>query len=420
MIPGAVDAWCQLNQDFGTLSLSELLKPAINYAVGGYPIGSRVAFDFASEKDLVIANENLKKVFMSRGRIPSVGEMHHQPELAESLKKITKYGRDAFYAGEIAEDIVSYLQSKGGLHTLEDFKKYSGLYVSPISTEFRGYTVHECPPNGQGIIALMLINMMSNISPGDLQKNSLEHYHLEIEAAKLAYNERDLYLADPLHSNVPESHLLSSQHAKNLMERIDPEKAAVGFSKVDSPSHSDTVYISVIDKDRNCCSFINTLFGGFGSGLMAPKSGVILTNRGQGFVLDPAHPNCIAPNKRPMHTIIPGLVSKDKKVVMSFGVMGGHYQAFGHMSLLTRFLDYDMDIQESQDSPRLFPDPESRLLEVESGIPKDIVDGLRAKGHILESASKPIGGSQAIWIDWDQGILTAGSDPRKDGCAIGY
>ena len=244
--------------------------------------------------------------------------------------------------------------------------------------------------------------------------------HAEIEAGRLAYRDRNLYLADPNQAEVPVDWLLSPEHAAQVRAAIDPVKALSPLPEFTGPKHESTVYISVVDKDRNCCSFINTLFSNFGSVQMAPKSGVMLQNRGQGFVLDPNHPNCIAPGKRPLHTIIPGMVVKDGKAVMPYGVMGGEYQSFGHMQFLTGMFDYGLDIQEAQDRPRFFPDPFSGEVEVEGTIPEDIQAGLRERGHKLARPAKPIGGSQAIWVDYEQSVLTAGSDPRKDGCAIGY
>ncbi len=235
----------------------------------------------------------------------------------------------------------------------------------------------------------------------------------------MAYAARDAWLADPAMAEMPVEGLLSAEYADSLRAAIDPARAQEPDRLLDLPRHNSTVYISVVDRDRNACSFINTLFDNFGCGICTP-TGVMLTNRGEGFSLDPASPNRIEGGKRPLHTIIPGMVSKDDKVVMPFGVMGGHYQAFGHMQFLTRFFDYGMDIQEAMDAPRFFPDPFTGVVGVEGHIPTDITIALRRRGHRLTPAPKPIGGSQAIWIDWDEGVLTGGSDPRKDGCAIGY
>ena len=419
-VPAALDAWCQLNRDYGKLDLGEVLEPAINYANNGYPISSRVSVDFSMAKPLLEKDPNLSHVFIPDGKIPGVGEMHRQPRLARTLQMVADNGREAFYTGDLAQDMVDYLQSLGGLHTMEDFSKSIGNYVKPISTEFRGHTVWECPPNGQGIIALLLLNIMSGFKTDGIDPNSAERLHQEIEAGRLAYQDRNVFVADPAGAEVPIEFLLSQAHAEDLRSHIDQNKGMDPLPPVSLPKHEDTVYITVVDKDRNACSFINTLFHNFGAGLMAPKSGVTFTNRTQGFVIEPGHRNCIAPGKRPMHTIIPGMVSKDGKVVMPFGVMGGHYQAFGHMQFLTKFFDFDKDIQEAQDMPRIFPLTGSRQVEVEGTVPQDTIEELRKLGHEPVRPAKPIGGSQAIWIDWDQGILTGGSEPRKDGCALGY
>ena len=418
-VPSAVDGWDRLLSDFGTKDLSELLQPAIGYARNGYPVTSRVSFDFKSQLELIKQDENLSRTFLRDGKTPSAGSLHHQPELANTLEAIAKGGRDAFYRGEIAEDIVGCLQSRGGLHTMEDFASVEGTYVDPVSTGYRGYTVHQCPPNGHGVIALILLNIMSGVEAGD-DPLCPERLHIEIEAGRLAYNDRALYVADPAYADVPVEWMLSEEHANELRGAIDPAKAMTDIPPLSGPRHKDTVYITVVDKDRNACSFINTLYYNFGSGIMAPKSGVVLHNRGMSFSLDPDHPNCIAPGKRPMHTIIPGMVTRGGKTMMSYGVMGGEYQAYGHMQFLSRLFDYGLDIQEAQDLPRIFPSPTENIVQAESSLPAAAADALRAKGHNLVPPEKPIGGSQAICIDWDEGVLTGGSDPRKDGCALGY
>jgi len=419
-VPGSIDAWSRLVGDHGKKTLSELLGPAIAYARDGYPISSRVHTDFKNSEALLRASENAAEIFLPRGRVPAVGELHFQPLLAATLQKIADHGRDIFYTGEVAADIVDYLQSKGGLHTAEDFASAKGEYVTPISTEFRGYQVHECPPNGQGVIALLLLNIISGIELDSTDPITVDRLHLELEACRMAYAARSIYLADPDHSEVPVEEILSPEFAARIRAAINPERAVEPPVDVDLPRHEDTVYITVVDKDRNCCSFINTVFTGFGSGLVAPKSGVMLQSRGMGFSLDPDSRNCIAGNKRPLHTIIPGMVTQKNRVVMPFGVMGGEYQAFGHMQFLTRLLDYGLDIQQAMDYPRTMVDPFTGDVEVEAGVPEEIREKLRRRGHRISAAKRPIGGSQAIWIDWEQGVLTAGSDPRKDGCAIGY
>lgn len=418
-MPGAIDTWDRMIADHGTRPLGELLQPAIDYARNGYPIASRVSTDFESQASLLAADPNAAAVFLKDGKTPAVGSMHHQPALADTLEKIARHGRDAFYTGEVADDIISTLQEKGGLHTLEDMKAQHGEYVTPISTDFRGHDVYQCPPNGQGVIALQLLNIMGGMDVAD-DPISVERLHAEIEAGRLAYQDRSLYVADPNQADVPVDYMLSKEHAAEMRAAINPDRALDPLPRFTGPTHDSTVYITVIDKDRNACSFINTLFSNFGAGIMAPKSGVMLHNRGQGFVVDPNHPNCIAPGKRPLHTIIPAMVVKDGRVVMSYGVMGGQYQAYGHMQFLTKFFDYGMDIQEAMDAPRHFPEPFQGVVQVEGTIPADVRAGLEAKGHKLVAPPKPIGGSQAIWIDWNSNVLTGGSDPRKDGCAMGY
>jgi len=419
-VPAAMDAWCQLSRDHGKLDLGEVLAPAIAYACDGYPVSSRVSFDFALAQPLLKGDPNLTRVFMPNGATPKVGEMHRQPALARTLQMVADNGREAFYTGELAEDMCGYLNSLGGLHTMEDFANSVGDYVTPISTDFRGHTVWECPPNGQGVIALLLLNIMSGIETDGVDPVSVERLHTEIEAGRLAYQDRNIFVADPTKADVPTDWLLSEAHAAELRAQIDPDRAMDTLPPVALPKHDDTVYVTVVDKDRNACSFINTLFHNFGAGLMAPKSGVTFTNRGQGFVIDPGHRNCIAPGKRPLHTIIPGMITKGGKATMPFGVMGGHYQSFGHMHLLTKFFDFGKDIQEAQDMPRVFPLSGTKKVEVEGTVPEDVAAGLKALGHEIVRPAKPIGGSQAIWIDWERGILTGGSEPRKDGCAIGY
>lgn len=419
-VPGAVDAWDQLVRDHGTLPLRELLAPAIAYADGGYPISSRVSADFAINVGILSDCPNASKVFLPGGKPVPLGAVQRQPALAATLEKIAADGRDAFYSGEVAEDIVGYLQSRGGLHTMEDFAAVKGDYVQPISASYRGYDVFQCPPNGQGVIALMLLKLMERFEKsGDTPINTTR-MHQEIEAGRLAYHQRNAWLADPQHSDVPVDWLLSDDNIDQLYQSIRADQALTELPDFVPPSHNDTVYITVVDKDRNACSFINTLFDNFGTGWMAPKSGVFLHNRGQGFTLEAGHPNCIAPGKRPLHTIIPGMVMQNGKNVMSYGVMGGQYQAFGHMQFLSRHLQYGLDVQEAQDLPRFFPNLKTGNVEMEGTIPADVRDGLRAKGHSIVPAPRPIGGSQAIWIDHENGTLTGGSDPRKDGCAIGY
>jgi gamma-glutamyltranspeptidase/glutathione hydrolase len=418
-VPGAVDAWCRLLADHGTMSIGRVLEPAIRYARDGYPVHARVARDWAQNVATLQGDVNAGRVFLPGGKPPQAGSLHRQPQLAKTLARIAAKGRDAFYRGAVAEDIVNRLRELGGLHTLDDFSAAEGEYVAPVKTRYRGYDVHECPPNGQGIIALLMLNVLAEMGLDKLDPLSPERMHRLIEAGRQAYAERDATLSDPRHIEVPVARLLSKGLAAKLRGRIRPEMAGAGWLPADAPAHADTVYLCVVDKDRNTVSFINSLFEAFGSGIVAPESGVLLQNRGFSFRLDPEHPNCIASEKRPMHTIIPGMLTKGGKAVMPFGVMGGQYQAFGHMYLLTNLFEHSLDLQEAIDLPRLFPTLGGPV-EVESGMPKATVKGLKALGHATAPAAKPIGGAQAIHIDWQLGVLTGGSDPRKDGCALGY
>ena len=417
--PGAVDGWYQLNRDHGALPLAAVLEPAIFYAREGFPVSSRVHHDWHNAADLLRRDATATAAYLPEGEAPLVGHLHRLPELASSLELIAREGRDGFYNGDLAKTMADYLGQQGGLHTVDDFRATSGEYVNPICADYLGRQVHQCPPNGQGVIALLLLNMMAEqrIDSGAL---SVERVHAELEACRLAYTARNAYVGDPRMAQVPVDELLSCQYAQQLRSLIDPERAIEPPREWMLPKHKDTVYISVVDKDRNSCSFINTVFHGFGSGLMAPNTGVVFQNRGQGFSLQAGHPNAIASGKRPLHTIIPGMVYKDGKVELSYGVMGGQYQAFGHLQFLSRHFEFGYDLQEAMDLPRYMVDPFTGEVEIETTAEQALVDALKSRGHRISAATGAIGGSQAISIDWQQGVLTGASDHRKDGCAIGY
>ena len=417
-VPGAVDAWCRLAKDHGTMPMAEILAPAIKAAEDGFLVTPRVAHDWEGGTDKLRADPDSTKQYLPNGRAPRVGEKHKSPQLAETLKKIGKEGRAGFYEGSVAADIVKKLQAVGGLHELSDFDEQRCEYVDPISTNYRGYDVYEIPPNGQGLTALMILNVLAGY---DLSEGSglseADRIHLLAEAAKAAYWRRDKYFADQRFSNVPIERLISTQEAESIRNRIRMDKAqdAHAYNGIE---HKDTTYLCVVDKDRNAVSFINSLFAGFGSGITAPGSGVILQNRGCGFVLDENHPNCIQPGKRPFHTIIPGMLMKDGKCVMPFGVMGGHYQSVGHANLISNILDRGDDPQEAIERPRSFC--YEGELKLEDPISEAIAADLAARGHTIGRFDVPTGGAQAIWIDHEKGVLVGGSEKRKDGCALGY
>lgn len=417
-VPGAVDAWEKLAADHGRLGLDRLLQPAIRYAEDGFAVHERTATDFGGASAKLAKDEGAQATYYNGdGALPAAGEVLRQPALAETLKAIAKSGRDAFYLGEIAEDMVRTLKAKGGLHELDDFAGAKGEYVDPIRTTFRGYDIFECPPNGVGTIALLMLNMLEAMPVGD---GPLDHdrLHRLIEATRLAYRDRNAFVADPGFSNIPLDVLLSKDYARDLAAGIDPLHAAQDLPPAGMPRHDDTVYIAVVDEDGNACSFINSLFKSFGSGIVAAKSGVVLQNRGFGFVLENGHPNRIEPNKRPLHTIIPGMAAKDGRPVMPFGVMGGHYQPVGHAWTLSSMFDHGLDPQEAMDLPRVFA--YEGEVEIERGVDDVTAAVLAGRGHKVRRISSPHGGGQAIWIDHKNGTLAGGSDPRKDGIALGY
>lgn len=417
-VPGAIDAWCQLLDEHGVLTREEVFKDAIFYAREGYVVADRVAGDWAQNVSWLKEIDNACKVFLPQGRAPKAGEIHRQPALANTLEAIAKVGREAFYQGPIAEDMVKVLNAGGGLHTLEDFAECRGNYVEPIKGIYKGYELYQVPPNNQGLTALLMLNTLSHFDLAAHAPNSAARLHLEIEASRLAYRERDLRLADIGSMRVSVEALLAPEVGAKMAQGINLE--ATGDLPDSVLDHSDTVYLCVVDEQRNVVSFINSIYNEFGSGVVAPNSGVLLQNRGKSFKLDANHPNVIAPAKRPMHTIMPGMLCKDGQVMAPLGVMGGDYQPVGQVHVLTNLIDFGMDAQEAIDAPRVFF--ENGQVQVEAGIDLQTRQALQALGHkLVDSPSyKPLGGGQIIVIDPVTGTLTAGSDPRKDGSAMGY
>jgi gamma-glutamyltranspeptidase/glutathione hydrolase len=416
-IPGAIDAWCRLAADHGSLPMARLLEPAIALAQEGFAVTPRVAFDWAMCRDLLAQRPAARAAYLRDGAAPLAGDVLRFPALARTLKAIGDHGRRAFYEGPVAAEMVATLRAEGGAHTTDDFAAAAGGYVTPIGTRFRNYAVHECPPPGQGIIALLIMNILANF-PGGGDPLAPARLHIEIEAARLAYALRNAILADG--SPATPHRLLSPAFAAELAARIDPGGAATELPSFAGPEHRDTVYLTVVDRDRNVVSFINSIFQSFGSGIVASESGVLLHNRGMSFTLDPGHPNTLAPRRQPMHTIIPGMMTDGDRVAMAFGVMGGHFQAMGQAHLVTKIVDFGMDPQSAMALPRLFPVPGTPFVEAESTLPAASRVGLEALGHQFIPAEDPIGGAQAIWIDWERGVLLGASEPRKDGLALGY
>ncbi len=417
-VPGAIDAWARILDDHGTMGLDRCLVPAIRYSEEGAPVSPRTAWDWIDLVDALKADLTAKRIFLPRGRAPRVGEIHRQPELGKVLRTIARKGPPGFYRGAVARDIVGYLRRLGGLHTLEDFANHTSDYVMPIHTHYHGHKVCEIPPNGQGITALIMLNILRGFDLGGLDPNGYKRLHLEAEAGRLAYAARDAFVADPGAAKVPTARLLSRRHAESERARIRRDRAITDLRPASALPLVDTVYLTVVDRDRNAVSFINSTFWSFGSGLVSPKTGVVLQNRGAGFTLEPGHPNCIGPSKRPLHTIIPGMLMKGARAVMPFGVMGGYYQPAGHAHLVSNVLDFGMDLQEAIDSPRALHI--EGVLNLERGINDETARRLRRLGHKVKRPKAPFGGAQAIWIDAKGGTLIGASEPRKDGCALGY
>jgi gamma-glutamyltranspeptidase/glutathione hydrolase len=392
-VPGAVDAWDTILRDHGKLGLDTLLQPAIKAAEEGYVVAPRIAFDWKNQFDKLKKGTNTERYLLPGGKPPAAGDVIRQPELGKTLRGI------------------------GGLHTLDDFAAHTTETTSPIGTDYKGYDAWQCPPNGPGITMLVMLNILSRFDLTKFVPVSVERFHLEAEAARIAYLMREMYVGDPQHADVDVVRILAKDFADEHVSKIRMD-GMLDLPNVAPPMNPNTIYCTVVDKDRNVCSFINSIAHAFGSAIVSNKTGVLMQNRAGGFRIQPGHPNCIAPGKRPLHTIIPSLLTKNGRAVMPFGVMGGQYQPVGQSHVLTNILDYGCDVQEAIDMPRGLH--YEGVYQLEDSVPADVVEGLKKLGHKTTSLVGPLGGGQAIWIDWDKGTLTGGSDPRKDGCALGY
>lgn len=417
IVPGAVDAWQTALERFGTRSFEEVLQPAIAYAEQGYAVTPVVARAWKNHEALLAAHPDSRRDFLIEGRAPAAGTTHRQPRLARTLRRLATAGREAFYRGDIAAEIVRFSHAHDGLLELDDFAGYRSEWVEPIHSDYRGVRVYEIPPSGQGITALMMLNTLSHADFHDMPHLGADHLHLFIEAFRLAAAERDAWVADPAFNEIPVDRMLSREFAATLYARIDPRRTASHPVMPTARAHRDTVYLSVVDRDRNAVSFINSLYYPFGSGMVAGETGIMLQNRGAGFVLEHGHYNCIAPHKRPLHTIIPAMAYRGDDI-LSFGVMGGAYQAMGHAYVLSNWLDFGLDLQEAIDAARFLPS--GGTVALERPIPQQLVQALQQRGHTLSRSELPLGGAQAIYVDTRNGVLQAGSDPRKDGAALGY
>ncbi|MXW92980.1 MAG: gamma-glutamyltransferase family protein [Rhodospirillaceae bacterium] len=417
-VPGAVDAWCAILDAHGTMGIDRVLQPAIACAEEGFTVGEVTRRLWAGRLDGLRGNEAAAALYLKDGALPETGDIWHSPALGRTLRAIAERGRDGFYAGPVLDAMLAALKAAGGCHTEEDFAGQRHEPVAPLESGYRGRTVLEIPPNGGGITAQIMLNILEGFDLAALDPVGAERLHLEMEAQRLAYAQRDAFVGDPRHSNVPVERLLSDDFAAGLRNGIRRDRAMDAPPPVEMPQHRDTVYLTVVDRDLNCVSLINSVYWSFGSCIASEETGVVFQNRGAGFVVEPGHPNCVGPRKRPLHTIIPGMVLNDGRCELAFGVMGGPFQPVGQTHVVTNLWDFGMDIQQAIDCPRVFHD--GGAIIAERGVPEAAVAGLRALGHMVVPAESPHGGGQGILIDRERGVLAAGSDPRRDGCALGY
>jgi len=421
-VPGALHGWAQVAERYGRLKLGDLFEDAIYYAEKGFPVTEVIAGEWKDAEEVLPSQESSSKAYLIDGKAPRPGEIFRNKELARTYSKIAREGIETFYEGEISKAIVDFSERNGGLLSQEDFKTHTTAWVEPIATDYRGYTVYELPPNGQGITALEMLNILEGYDIPIFRHNSPEYIHLLIEAKKIAFSDRDYLITDPEFEDIPVDKLLSKEYARQCREKISHHKAMAPAISSSYLKGSDTVFVTAVDEERNAVSFISSIFAQFGSGMIVDGTGIVLQNRGKSFSLDPNHPNRLEPHKRPMHTIIPGMVFKDGNFLLSFGVMGGDMQPQGHVQFLINLIDFKMNLQEAVDAPRV-RHMQGMEVYLEDGISKETALELQEKGHQIVQASPPanqVGGGQAIYLDRDQDALLGASDRRKDGCAIGY
>jgi len=413
-LPGAVDAFCRLSDDHGRLGLEAVLAPAIHYAEQGVPVAARVAFDWPEKAGKL--QGHARGHYSDDGRPLRQGEIFRAPCQAEVLRRIARDGRRAFYEGEVAEDMLATLDALGGQFTAEDFAGVTSDYTTPVSGDYGDAELLEHPPNGQGATAILLLNILKHFDIESLEPWGSARAHIEAEATKLAYDARNRIIADPDHT-ARLAHMLAPETAARLAALIDPARAMPAAAPLTEEVHRDTIYITVVDRDRMAVSLIYSIFSGFGSGVASEKFGILFQNRGAGFNLTPGHPNEMAGGKRPMHTIIPAMLRQGGRVHMPFGVMGGAYQATGHARFVSNMRDFGLGPQAAIDAPRSFA--EGGALKVERGYADAVRAELAAMGHEVVTPEEAVGGAQAVAIH-DSGVLEGASDARKDGCAIGY
>lgn len=430
-VPGAVDGWFELHGRYGQLPMADVLASAIAYAKDGFPVSEIIAASMATNAKVLGQYPGFSETYMPNGQTPAKGEMFRNPRLAETYQMLVEGGRDAFYKGDIAKRIDSYMTENGGLLRYEDLAAHRSEWVTPVSTNYRGWDVYELPPNGQGIAALQILNILEGFDIASMGFASAEYIHVFVEAKKLVYEDRARYYADMEFADVPVALLISKEYAAKRRSQISTDKAAVSYAVGDAHlENGDTIYLTVADGAGNMVSLIQSNYSGMGSGMTPGKLGFVLQDRASLFSLDSEHPNALQPGKRPFHTIIPAFVMKDGNPLLSFGVMGGAMQPQGHVQIIVNMVDFGMNLQEAGDAARVRhygssqPTGESMndggSLYLESGIGQDIREALQALGHTLGTGTGSYGGYQAILWDEEQGVYYGASEVRKDGQAAGY
>ncbi|MCY7296328.1 gamma-glutamyltransferase [Alteromonas sp. a30] len=427
-VPGAVDGWFELHAKFGKLPMSDILAPAIKYARDGFPVSELIAYYMNRSVSRLGEYPGFKETYMPNGRTPRKGEIFKNPGLAATYEKIASGGRDAFYKGDIARIIASYMKEQGGFLSYEDLASHQSEWVEPVSSNYRGYDVWELPPNGQGIAALQILNVMEQFDVEGMGFGSEQYIHTFVEAKKLAFEDRAKYYTDPDFNKTPVDWLISKKYAEQRKQLIKPDQAAKRYDA--GPYEGDTIYLTTADKDGNMVSLIQSNYRGMGSGMTPHGLGFILQNRGELFALQKDHFNAYAPGKRPFHTIIPAFVTKNGQPWLSFGVMGGGAQPQMHAQIIMNMIDFGMNLQEAGDAPRILHSGSSQptgevmsdggYISLEKGFDYEVERALIQKGHVLRDVSGWFGGYQAIMRDPQTGVYYGASESRKDGQAAGY
>ena len=420
-IPGTVHGWETIINAYGTMPLSAVLQPAIRYAEEGFPVTDYIAYQWSGQQSRLAALPSGQEMLL-HGRPPRQGEVMRLPTLARTLRAVADGGSDAFYRGEIAAKIAAFVQEQGGWITTDDLAAHTSDWDEPIATDYRGVTCWECPPNGQGIAALEALNIVEGFDLKGMGAQTVDAYHHLIEAMRLAFADAYRYVADPRQAAVPIAQLTAKDYAAQRRQLIDPARAMDYAPFGDINIGGDTVYISCIDGQGNACSFINSIYINFGSGLVVPDTGIVLQNRASLFALEAEHPNALAPGKRPYHTIIPAMATRDGELYLCYGVMGGFMQPQGHLQVICNLTDFGMEPQQALNALRFQVIGDTTLIE--EGLAPEVMRGLQSRGHQLQQISGHarvgMGGGQIIRRHPDTGVLWAGSEPRKDGCAVGF